>query len=114
MVLMNHIVSHCQVGKALNLRSLVSGFLPLPLLFLHTEHVAFRDHDKLNHRILETTVQVSVGHQNLARLHLHLFPALIRAPGPQAVLPQIAGKTAGSGSGSGEKNDTVSLPFPSG
>ena len=53
---MNHIVPHGQIGKALNLRPLVGGLLPLPLLFLDAEHVAFRDHDKLDHRILEAAV----------------------------------------------------------
>ena len=74
---MHHIVPHGKLGKALDLLALIRGLLPLALFLLLAEHVAFGDDRKLDLRVRKTTVQVSEGHQDLARLHLPLL--IVRA-----------------------------------
>ena len=110
MILVNHIIAHRQLGKALNLFPLIGGLFPLPLLFLCSEHIAFGNHQKLNLRIFKASVKIAVSHKNLSRLNLLCF--LVRTEGAKIILPQIPGQTAGSGSGARQKNHPVFLLFP--
>ena len=71
MLLVNHIVAHRQLGKALDSLALVIRLFPALFFFLlHAEHVALGDKDELDQRILESPVQVAVGNQNLTGLDL--------------------------------------------
>ena len=107
---MDHIVAHAQLGKALNLPSLIGGLFP-PLLFLfRTEHIALREDDKLDHGIFKAPVQVAIGDQYLPGLHLSL--RIVRAESGKLVLPQVPCQTTGPGTGAGKKNHPVFLPFP--
>ena len=69
MAFMNHIIPDGKFGKAADLFPLVMVPLPLFLLLFRSEHVAFGDHNEFDHRILEAFMELSVGHQDLSRLH---------------------------------------------
>ncbi len=73
MILMNHIVPHCQLGKALDFLPFIGGFLPLPPRLFQAKHIPLGDNHKLNLRVFKASVKVSVGHQDLSRLHLLFF-----------------------------------------
>lgn len=57
----------------MNLPSLIGSLLTPALFLLFAEHITFRDDRKFDLRVRKTTVQVSEGHQDLARLHLPLL-----------------------------------------
>ena len=114
MVLVNHVISHGQFGKALNFLSLIGCFLSLALLFLNAEHVPFCDYYELNQRVLEPSVKISVDYQNLSRANCVLILILVRAVGLQAVFPQVSCQAACPRSGCRQKNNPVSVLFPPG
>ena len=96
---MNHIISRRQLGKALDMPALVGRLLLFPLFALAvSKHVSFCDNGKFKQRILEASVEISIGNHNLSGLHL--AAVLIRQVGLQAILSQIICQTAGPGSGS--------------
>ena len=110
MILVNHIIAHRQLGKALNLFPFIGSLFSLPFLFLGPEHVSFGNHQKLNLRIFKAPVQLAIGYENFSRLDLSRF--LIRTEGPKIIFPKIPCQTAGSGSGAGQKNYSVFFLFP--
>ena len=108
MLLMDHIVTHGQLGKTLDCLALVICFLPALFLLFHAEHVTLGDIDKLKKRVFKPPVEAAVGNHDFPWLYLwmgvlglHPFPGFhlrsrpIRAVGAQAVLPQVAGQPAG-------------------
>ena len=110
---MYHIVSHGELGKALDFPSLVGRLFLLSLFSLTaSEHVALCDDSKFQKRVLKAPVEVSVGDHNLSGLHLSAV--LIRQIGLQPVLPQIAGQTAGPCPGTSQKDCSVFLLLPPG
>ena len=87
-LLVNHIVAHRHLGKALDCFALVIRLFPALFLLLHAEHVALGDKDELDQRILESPVQVAVGNQNLAGLDLGMvLDSGFRPRGGAARLP---------------------------
>ena len=85
MVFMDHIVSHLQLGEALDLPALVGAAL-LFLLYL-PENVCLRDDLELQQRVLVPLPHVAVGGHDLPRLHLPVHLVAVKAA--QIVVPQI-------------------------
>ena len=112
MALMDHIVSHGQLGKAADLLALVIVLFPLLLAALVSEHVAFRNDHKFDQRIFKALMELSIGHQDLPRVHR--TAGILGTEGPQIVLSQIPCQTAGPGPGRRKEHHPVALLFPAG
>ena len=92
---MYHIVAHLQFRKVTDLATFV--FFTLAFLTHFTENVRFRDHRKLQHRILIALCHMTISCHNLTRLHFSVL--LFTVITAQIIISQILRQTLRPGSG---------------
>ncbi len=93
---MYHIIARRQILKAGDAGALVHS-LACPFLFLPPEDICLRDHSKADHRILISTVCISVHHQYLGWQHLPV--RILREHSIQVPLLKIRSQSQASGFG---------------
>ena len=87
---MDHIVSRLELGKILDLLSLICAAAPL-LFLLPAEDIGFRDDDKLQHGILVSFRHISTGHHDLPGIDLTLHVLAVETA--QVIVSQILRQT---------------------
>ena len=74
---MDYIISHGQLGKALDRPALIALLLPFLFLLFHPEHIALGNENKFKQRIFKAPVEISVGNHDLSRKNLPFCAAFL-------------------------------------
>ena len=109
-ILMDHVVSGLQLGKALYLLAFIDLFL-FPFLPFPSENIGLGKHRKADQRVLVAPVQASVHHHNFRWIYHPVRVLAVKAV--QLLLLQIRRQSFSPGPGGAHQNHGIFFPFPS-
>ena len=109
-ILMDHVVSGLQLGKALYLLAFIDLFL-FPFLPFPSENIGLGKHRKADQRVFVAPVQASVHHHYFRWIYHPVRVLAVKAV--QLLFLQIRRQSFGPGPGSAHQNHGIFFPFPS-